>query len=79
MTKKAECEQAIRRLARDWFASLPEAEKEHPSWMAFKNWLREKHYSHYLDFRSAADADEIAEMWFDDELVQNWRRWSPTL
>jgi len=74
MTKKAECEQAIRKLARDWLATLPEAEREHPSWIAFKSWLGDKHYSHYLDFRSVAGADYDAEMWFDDELGQNWRR-----
>jgi hypothetical protein len=41
---------------------------------AFKAWLHEKHYSHYLDFRSVAGADYDAEAWFDDELGQNWRR-----
>jgi hypothetical protein len=52
----------------------PEDKPEHPSWSAFKAWLHEKHYSHYLDFRSVAGTDYDAEAWFDDELGQNWRR-----
>jgi hypothetical protein len=28
----------------------------------------------YLDFRSTAGADYDAEMWFDQELKQTWRR-----
>ena len=74
MNKKSECEPAIRSLAHEWFNGLPEAEREHPSWTAFKAWLGEKHYSHYLDFSSVVGADHDAEAWFDDELGQNWRR-----
>jgi 5-methylcytosine-specific restriction endonuclease McrBC regulatory subunit McrC len=74
MNKKAECEQAIRALAREWFETLPQAAPEHPSWSEFKTWLGEKHYSHYLNFRSVAGADYDAEAWFDDTLGQNWRR-----
>ncbi|MFB9261701.1 hypothetical protein ACFFWD_00700 [Bradyrhizobium erythrophlei] len=74
MNKKSECEQAIRSLAREWLETLPETAREHPSWSAFKIWLGEKHYSHYLNFRSVAGADYDAEAWFDDALGQNWRR-----
>lgn len=74
MNKKSECEQAIRSLAQEWFKTLPESVREHPSWSAFKKWLEEKRYSHYLNFRSASGADYDAEAWFDDALGQNWRR-----
>jgi hypothetical protein len=74
MNMKSECERAIRSLARDWFNELPEEKREHPSWSAFKTWLGQRNYSHYLDFRSVAGADYAAEAWFDDELAQNWRR-----
>jgi hypothetical protein len=74
VVKKSECERPIRSLAREWFDGLPAAEREHPSWTAFKAWLEGKGYSQYLDFRSRAGAEYDAEMWFDDELGQNWRR-----
>ncbi|MBT1517529.1 hypothetical protein KIP88_45450 [Bradyrhizobium sp. SRL28] len=72
--EKSECEQAIRSLARDRLDTLPEGARENPSWSAFKTWLGEKHYSHYLNFRSVAGPDYDAKTWFDDALAQNWRR-----
>jgi len=48
MNKKSECEQAVRSLAREWFNGLPDVEREHPGWPAFKTWVGEKHYSLYL-------------------------------
>lgn len=72
--KKSESEPIIRGLATDWFRTLPEEKREHPSFSAFKDWLSTKGHSHYLNFRSVAGADYDAEMWFDDELGQNWRR-----
>jgi hypothetical protein len=72
--KKSECEQPIRSLARQWRDTLPAEKREHPSWFGFKDWLRQNRYDHYLDFRTPAGADYIAEMWFDDALGQNWRR-----
>jgi len=74
VNKKSECEQAIRSLAREWLNELLDAKRENPSWSAFKTWLGQKHYSHYLDFRPVAGADDDAEAWFDDEFGQNWRR-----
>jgi len=72
--KKSEAEKAIRSLSTTWFRSLPEAEKEHPSFGSFKSWMRSNGYGHYLDFRSTGGADEAAESWFDQELKQTWRR-----
>jgi hypothetical protein len=43
-------------------------------WSAFKTRLAEKHYPHYLDFRSVAGADYDTEAWFDNVLSQNRRR-----
>ncbi|TCU75262.1 hypothetical protein EDE08_103482 [Bradyrhizobium sp. R2.2-H] len=72
--KKSEAEPAIRSLATIWFDTLPAGKREHPSWYAFKDWLSANNYSHYLNFRSRISADYDAEMWFDDEFGQNWRR-----
>jgi hypothetical protein len=74
--KKAEAEQAIRHLVPKWadargFTIAPD---NHASWSDFKSWLAKNHNSHYLDFRSVAGPDYVAEMWFDDECKQNWRR-----
>lgn len=50
------------------------AHADHPSFSDFKVWLTENGHSQYLDFRSTVGADYDAEVWFDDELKQNWRR-----
>ena len=71
--KKTEAETAIRALATEWAMGLAEAEREHPSFSAFKTWLSQKGYSHYLSFRSIMGADHNAETWFDQELGQAWR------
>lgn len=71
---KAESERAIRALATTWYDTLAEEKREHPSFSAFKTWLSQNHYPHCLSFRSRMGADYDAEMWFDDELGQNWRR-----
>jgi hypothetical protein len=72
--KKPEAEKAIRSLSHTWFATLAEKEQEHPSFGEFTRWLRDNGYGGYLDFRSTMGANEAAEMWFDQELKQTWRR-----
>lgn len=72
--KKPECEKAIRSLAATWARETGVNVSDHPSWSSFKNWLSEKGYSGYLNFRSVMGPDYDAEAWFDDELGQNWRR-----
>jgi hypothetical protein len=72
--KKAECEKAIRHLCGVWKLELSKADLEHPSFSAFKEWLRANGYSHYLDFRSSVSADYDAEYWFDQEFKQTGRR-----
>lgn len=73
---KNECETAIRQLCHEWakgkgFLILPDFD---PGFGNFKNWLVENHYSHYLNFKSVAGPDYDAEVWFDQELKQMWRR-----
>jgi hypothetical protein len=74
--KKDDCEAAISHLCGEWAheAALTPADMEHPSFLAFKTWLAQKGYAHYLNFRSRAEADYDAELWFDQEFKQTWRR-----
>ncbi len=72
--KKIASEPIVRALARERFNALPEAEQKHPSFVQFKDSLQQKGYGHYLDFRSRVGADCDAELWFDEELGQTWRR-----
>jgi hypothetical protein len=72
MEKKAECEKAIRSLCHVWAKDNPPG--DHPSFSAFKRWLHAKGYGHYLNFRAVGGAEFIAEMWFDQEFKQTWRR-----
>ncbi len=71
---KADSEKAIRELSDTWYNGLPDPKPEHPSFLAFKSWLSEKGYSHYLRFRSVMGADYDAELWFDQQRKQMWRR-----
>ncbi len=72
--RKADCEQPIKSLAIDWRTTLTGAQYEHPSFYAFKDWLKLKGYDGYLNFRSPVGADYIAELWFDQALGQTWPR-----
>ena len=73
--KKGECEAAIRRLTHDWARAtrFEVSSGEMPSFSAFTDWLRAGDYGHYLEFRSARDPLDDAELWFDQELKQTWR------
>jgi hypothetical protein len=73
---KAEAEQAVRHLVHVWAkeTGLRGTSEENPSFLSFKTWLETNHYSHYLKFRSVAGPRYDAEMWFDHELKQMWRR-----
>lgn len=72
--KKSEVEPAIRSLCWQWAETLSPDEREHPSFTQFKSWLHANGYSLYLDFRSTTGSDYDAEMWFDQEFKQVWRR-----
>ncbi|HRO15587.1 MAG TPA: hypothetical protein PLL33_11210 [Paracoccus sp. (in: a-proteobacteria)] len=72
--RKAEAEALVRRVVHDWAAEIgfKVESDEMPSFSAFKAWLREQ-YGDVCSFRSTMGADFDCEMWFDDELKQNWR------
>ena len=72
MIKKAEAEAAVRGLIHDWASETSVG--DHPSFSAFVTWLRAAGYGRYLDFRSTMGPAEDAELWFDQELRQMWRR-----
>jgi len=76
--KKTEAEPAIRQLCHKWRETrcLPipaGGPSTHYSFSDFKTWLGEKHYSHYLNFRSVMGPEYDAEHWFDQEMKQTWR------
>lgn len=71
MPKQAECEQAIRHLAREWIGEHPQ-EKDYPNFYAFKKWCEQKGYGSYFNFKSQ-HKEYYAEMWFDQELGLGWR------
>jgi hypothetical protein len=74
--RKAECEKIIRRLCHEWPGSRGPsgAQVDHPSFSTFKAWLKANGHSRYLDFRSVMGPEYDAEMWFDKEFKQMWRR-----
>lgn len=72
MIKKNEAETAIRSLINDWASEAPIG--DHPSFSAFVTWLKAGGHGHYLNFRSVMGPAEDAELWFDQELGQMWRR-----
>ena len=45
----------------------------HPSFSDLYFWLENNH-SAYLKFKSRMGVQYMAEMWFDDQFKQNWRR-----
>jgi hypothetical protein len=76
--KKNDAERAIRQLSGAWRdeRGLPFPAGDpavHYSFSDFTTWLDEKHYSHYLNFRSVMGPREDAEHWFDQEMRQTWR------
>lgn len=72
--RKNEAEKIIRYLCHVWHDGLPYPKPDMPSFEAFKSWLDSNGYSHYLKFQSFAGPDYDAELWFDQELKQTWRR-----
>jgi hypothetical protein len=75
MLKKSECETAIRELCHKFaedkgFTPRPDYD---PGFITFVNWVNQKGYSQYLNFRSVAGPQYDAEMWFDEEMKQKGR------
>lgn len=73
--KKAEAEKAIRYLCHQWRAEsgLGGVPENDLSFSDFLSWVRNK-YSAYLDFRTTTSVEYDAEMWFDREFHQSWKR-----
>ncbi len=73
--KKAECERAIRDLCHEWAAlrGVRIEAGDHPNFYDFLKWMR-GNYPIYLKFRSTISVEYDAELWFDRELKQTWRR-----
>ena len=73
--KRDDCETAIRHLCHQWRkeSGLADLPPDQISFSTFLSWVRRNHSS-YLDFRTTTSISYDAEMWFDDEFRQNWRR-----
>jgi hypothetical protein len=76
MNKKEDSKKAILQAIHMWAKErgISPSPDYHASFLDFKAWLDENHFSHYLKFRSVAGPDYDAEMWFDEEMKQRWRR-----
>jgi hypothetical protein len=73
--KKEECEQAIRSLCHKWreasgLSATPPGELSFADFIA---WVRQG-YSQYLSFHTTTSVEYDAELWFDQEFQQSWRR-----
>jgi hypothetical protein len=73
--KKDECEGAIRHLCGEW-RRQPEQRDKLDSQLYFSDFLTwtRREYPRYLNFRSAISAEYDAELWFDEEFGQTWKR-----
>ncbi|MEO6013408.1 MAG: hypothetical protein ABIQ30_07475 [Devosia sp.] len=75
MHKKADAERYIRHLAIEWMRDTNYQQRpgHYPSFGTFTTWLEEKHYTHYLSFRSQVGARDEAEGWFEAEIKSHHR------
>lgn len=75
MMKKADAESAIRHLCHQWRreCGFSETPADQLSFYTFQTWVQQNHPS-YLNFRTTISVSYDAEMWFDDEFKQSWRR-----
>jgi hypothetical protein len=73
--KKDECETIIRHLCHEWakLRGIRISAENHPSFADFYSWV-EQNYRSYLKFQTKTSVQYDVEMWFDDEMKQNWRR-----
>lgn len=73
--KKGECEKAIRYLCHEWRSNcgLSDTPPEKLSFSRFFSWMQQN-YPAYLNFRTSTSVSYDAEMWFDEEFGQSWRR-----
>ena len=73
--KKDETEGGLRSLCHKWRNEAGHADTppEQLSFSEFEGWVQQ-HYPSYLDFRTTTSVLYDAEMWFDQEFKQTWRR-----
>lgn len=75
--KKTEAEPAIRQLIGNWLSERGAEQTQKasgPRFSDFEAWLNLNGYGHYLDFRSTMGSHYDAELWFDEETGQLWKR-----
>ena len=72
---KVEAERLIRHLCSQWAAEkgFGGAADEAPSFLEFKAWAMQR-APEAFSFRSQMGANYDAEVWFDEEFNQTWRR-----
>lgn len=72
--RKDEAEKAIRYLIGEWRRDQPASNLNAQSFYSFRDWLNERGHGHYLTFKSRAGPLFDAELWFDQETKQTWKR-----
>ncbi len=75
--KKSEAEPAIRHLIGKWLSENSAEQSHHesgPRFSDFHTWLNLNGYGHYLNFRSTMGPLFDADLWFDEETGQLWKR-----
>jgi len=73
--KKSQAESIFRQMFNSWEAEKLSSDDKYTyvSFVEFDNWIRQKGYSHYYDFRSTESSKACVERWFNDRFGQNWR------
>jgi hypothetical protein len=61
----SEAKELFTTLFHEWSQSLSPAERDCPSFTAFKAWLIKKNYARYLHFESAASPEVDVRRWFN--------------
>lgn len=73
MIKKDEAKRAFHQMFGDWANEtglLPPYGNNFIDFYNFKNWVNEKGYSHYFDFRTSGSSENCVERWFDANFKQ---------
>lgn len=71
--KKVEAKEALCYLMYQWRKDrgFESVEPDRLSYYDFKNWLIEKHYSLYLNFRTTTSVDFDVELWFNRQFCRS--------
>ncbi|MEN3209835.1 hypothetical protein PUR23_07230 [Methylorubrum populi] len=73
--KKAEAEREIRQLCHTWRKETGRQDVDEGDliFSEFWSWMKDYHYQ-CTEFKATAGAEEMAEIWFDQEFKQMWTR-----